>query len=288
MNRLKRKRRNKKIKILLLSVFVIGLMLVVPAYAYMRQKLNLNGNAQIFSSDYTGGNSCMGGVIYEITKWSNNDTYTYKIALKLTNNSDQDFNFWDVYFDVPSDVELLNYSGTEAEVIGTKIKTSNVSYNGVISPGNSVFFEVQISTLDSSYEPTNFVINNCHAGNNDGPGNSEEPDDPNNPDNPGNIGNVTNNLEINYVVVGSYGDCYQYDVVVKNIGNEKISGWSFSIIKPKNTSLSNSWNVNYIIKDDIIEFSNVAYNGSLDVGESISFGLVMATDIVDYIPSLAE
>ena len=45
------------------------------------------------------------------------------------------------FFDVPSDTELVTYSSTEASIIGTKVKASNVSYNSNVLSGDSISFE---------------------------------------------------------------------------------------------------------------------------------------------------
>lgn len=278
MNRIKLKKRKKR-NIMLVFGFIIGILLIVPAYAYMREQLKFDGKAKIIQSDL-----CSGEIDYEIYKWGGPDVYTYKLSLKLTNTGDKDYNFWKVYFDVPSDATVATYSASIAQIIGTKMEVSNESYNGFLIPGGSTNFEIQMTTSEESYEPTNFIIKNCTtsssgSGESGGTGgdSGESGDD------------SINNLEIEYKVVASYGNyIYQYDVVVKNVGTEKIDAWNFSIIKPVNTKVVNAWGANYVTGTDVIEFSNASYTGTINAGSSITFGLIIETDIFGYIPSLAN
>lgn len=270
MNRIKRRKQKKKFLILIIFVCITAFLLVFPAYAYMRQNLDIKGNTNIL--DLVTDSECSATVNYEIYTWSNNNTNYYRIVFTLTNNGNKDYNYWDVFFDVPSDTELATYSSVEASIIGTKVKASNVSYNGNILSGDSIAFEIQLTTNELNYIPNNITVNNCYA----------KMDEDNKP-------NVKDSIEVSFVVVGSYGNyTYQYDVFVKNISSTVINNWNFVLEKPTNTTLSNAWNANYVIKDDTIEISNMSYNGIIQPGESASFGLIIDTDILNYIPSLVE
>lgn len=271
-----RKKQKKKFKFIVLISILLVTVLIIPAYAYMQQQLGIEGKTLIL--DTSNDEACNGNVTYEIETWSNGNLNYYKLTFKITNIGVEDYNYWDVYFDVPDDTELSTYSSTEAERIGNKIKASNVVYNGNIKAGESTSFEIQLTTNATNYEPTTISLNNCVS--------SSEGDNSGGSSNDNDIEKIEG-IDIEFKVVGSYGNyTYQYDVIVKNNSKNKIDGWNFKIKKPANTKLTNAWNANYIIKEEEIEFSNADYNNVIDVDQSVMFGIIMETDIYGYIPEI--
>lgn len=263
MRKLRRLKRRKKIRMISMIVILIAVVFIVPAYAYMIQQLEIGGKVKIVGNNSL--NVCKGNVTFEVTPWSSGGDSYYKLSFIITNGSDKDYNFWDVYFDVPSDTKIQTYSSTEAVIVGGQIKASNVSYNGNLKPGDSTEFEIQIMTNAIDYEPTTIYVNNCVADSNNTVQNK--------------------NFVVEFVPTGGYGNyTYQYDVTVTNNGEEKVQGWVFYIEKPANTKLINAWNVNYIMTDTKIEFSNAAHNGYIEPGQSVTFGAVIETDIEGLIP----
>jgi Cellulose binding domain len=55
-------------------------------------------------------------------------------------------------------------------------------------------------------------------------------------------------------------------------GSAAISGWTVSVNLPSGATVSNSWNVNRSGNSGAVQFTNVAYNGSLGAGASTEFG----------------
>ena len=268
MRRIDRKRKNKQRKLILtISIFLI-VLLVVPAYAYLQKQLDINGKTSILVVD---DEVCEGNITYDIENWKNGEQTYYKISFTIYNNSAKDYNFWDVYFDVPADASLVSYSSSEAQIIGSRVKASNAVYNGIIKSGESTKFEIQLGTIEENYEPTNITINNCSADTSD------------------NSSSSIDNLLVDFKVTNSYGTyTYQYDVTVTNTSDTNIQGWSFSIEKPENTTLTNAWNINYIVKDSTIEFSNVDHNNLIEANKSVTFGMVITTDDINYVPQIVN
>ena len=159
MRKLNRLKKRKKFKLILTITILVAIVLVVPAYAYMREQLGVTGKTQIVQQ-YTE-DLCEGNVTYLVESWTSSDDKYYKISFTITNDGDKEYNFWDVYFDVPSDAELSTFSSTEAVIVGNQIKASNVSYNGNLAPGASTSFEIQFTSNASDYEPKLIYINNC-------------------------------------------------------------------------------------------------------------------------------
>lgn len=269
MRRIERIKKKRKRRIILFSIIFLLTLFVAPAYAYLSQQLKLSGRSYILVE----GNdvACEGNITYLIENWKNGEQIYYKLTFTILNNSAEDYNFWDVYFDVPEDTSLVSYSSTEAEIIGSRVKASNAVYNANIKAGESASFEIQLATKKENYEPTIITINNCTADvNNDSTGDHE-------------------NLLVEFKVTNSYGNyTYQYDVIITNNSSTTLRGWNFSIEKPVNIILSNAWNTNYIIKDSHIEFSNLEYNATIEPGQSVSFGAVITTDDINYKPKVVE
>jgi len=264
MNRIKR-RRKQKFKKIFVSIFCFLLisLLISSAYSLFSQQIKIEGNVSFGKSDLK---KCEGDIEFEITSWNNNNRNYYKIVFTLTNNSTNNYNDWNVYFDVPEDAILESYSSTTALITGTKIKASSLYYNSTILSKDSIQFEIQISTKLENYEPTNINLNNCFNNNES---------------------TTTDNLDITFNLTSTYGQYYYiYDVVVKNIGNDTIKNWSFEIDKSESTKLIDYWNVNYISKNNSIVFSSMTYNGTIAPSDSIVFGIVINTDDSSYVPSL--
>ncbi|MFK3984229.1 cellulose binding domain-containing protein [Micromonospora sp. NPDC050397] len=55
-------------------------------------------------------------------------------------------------------------------------------------------------------------------------------------------------------------------------GSSPISGWTVSMTLPSGASITNAWNSNRSGNSGAVQFTNVAYNGSLAAGQSTEFG----------------
>lgn len=271
MKKINRRNRIRKKRTIIIITILISIVFLAPVYAYMRKQLSLEGTATIITEDTK--KSCDGIITYTTNSWQSGNLNYYHFSFTLTNNGEKDFNFWEIYFDVPNDSEILTYSSSEVSLVGTKLMAQNVSYNGTILPTNSVTFEVQMSTSEENYRPTNIVINNCYYEDDD---TEENPND-----------DINGPLDIKFVPVASYGNyTFQYDVTVTNTSTLTINEWEFALEKLENTKINNIWNANYIIKEDSIILSNMTYNGTISPGDSITFGIIIDTDKRNFKPKV--
>lgn len=271
MKKINRRNRIRKKRTIIIITILISIVFLAPVYAYMRKQLSLEGTATIITEDTK--KSCDGIITYTTNSWQSGNLNYYHFSFTLTNNGDKDFNFWEIYFDVPNDSEILTYSSSEVSLVGTKLMAQNVSYNGTILPANSATFEVQMSTSEENYRPTNIVINNCYYEDDD---TEENPND-----------DIDGPLDIKFVPVASYGNyTFQYDVTVTNTSTLTINEWEFALEKLENTKINNIWNANYIIKEDSIILSNMTYNGTISPGDSITFGIIIDTDKRNFKPKV--
>ena len=262
-------RKRKKIRIYRVFLyFVLFLSMALAgnyAYSKLITGLDINGISKIEKTEL--GFACDANVTYEIQMWPG-DTWgtTYRILFTLTNKGIKTYTDWHVNFDIPDDADAVFNSSSEMTITGTKLRLESLFYNSIVAPGESVVFEVQLTTNNTNYEPSNITVNNCYEA----------------VDNEG----VHNELNIEYKFVQRADFyVYQYDIIVTNNANYAINNLSFSINKPSNGKIINIWNANYISKDNSIEFSNVTYNGNLEPGESATFGVMIGTDDAYYVPS---
>ena len=55
-------------------------------------------------------------------------------------------------------------------------------------------------------------------------------------------------------------------------GSAPIAGWSVSVTLPAGATITNAWNVNRSGNSGSVQFTNVAYNGTVPAGQSTEFG----------------
>ncbi len=74
---------------------------------------------------------------------------------------------------------------------------------------------------------------------------------------------------------GTYS--FLYDITLTNNSGAAISSWNISIAFNGDFTLTDTWNGTYTVKGTTIDISNVAYNGSLEDGASVSdVGFIIA------------
>lgn len=266
MRRIKKRKKIKLYRVFLYFTLFLSIALAGNyAYSRLMTKLDISGISQIEKTEL--GFACDADVTYEIQNWPGNTWgTTYRILFTLTNKGVKTYTDWHLNFDIPEDADAVFNSSSEMFITGTKLRLESLFYNSIVAPGDSVVFEVQLTTNNTNYIPSNITVNNCYEA----------------VDNEG----VHNELGIEYKFVQRADFyVYQYDIVVTNNANYAINNWAFSIKKPLNGRVVNVWNANYIVKGDSIEFSNVSYNGNLQPGQSATFGVMIGTDDAYYVPS---
>lgn len=77
---------------------------------------------------------------------------------------------------------------------------------------------------------------------------------------------------------------FQISMSLENNTDELLDGWKISIEKPENGEVLNYYNVNCIVKENNIEFSNVSYNSQIPSKEKITFEFQIATTNPYYKP----
>lgn len=84
-----------------------------------------------------------------------------------------------------------------------------------------------------------------------------------------------------YRAVNSWENGYQGEVTVMNTGRTQINGWTVTLLAPSGQTVVQVWNASLPGSGSSVTVSNLAWNGSLGVGASTSFGFTGDTSGAD-------
>lgn len=258
---MRRKKLNSRFLILL--CFFLLLFTISSAYAVLKQKLTLVGKANLVMKEETNQDYIVTYVIDH--KWYTNGKYYYDITFTLFNNTQNLLEGWQITLDAPEDVTIVNYSNVNCKVNGKKLELSSVTYNAQVPSKQSINFELQLSTIDPYYEPSNITIN----------GNSVIPPiDPIPPE-------EERNVEITLKEDNSWSSdkyyYYQYTATLKNISTTSIHSWQFDLNFSTESLIDQIWNAIASQENNNITIKNSTYNGIIQPNSEISFGFILKT-----------
>lgn len=100
-----------------------------------------------------------------------------------------------------------------------------------------------------------------------GDGSGPDPTDPTDPPQPGDCSATRK-------TTGSWGGGYQSEVTVKNTGTVPMLGWMVDWSLPAGHRIDSLWNGAMTAQGQAVMVHNAGHNGSLDPGESTTFGYV--------------
>lgn len=102
------------------------------------------------------------------------------------------------------------------------------------------------------------------------PGFPAEGTDPDDPGDPG--GGTTASCTAAYTVSSDWGDGFNAEVKVTNTGTAPLNSWKVTWNWTGSQKVTSMWNASYTQSGGTVTASNAAYNGSVPVGGSASFG----------------
>ena len=264
MRRLKSIMKNNILKIIL-SVFVFFIVFISIGYSLLVTNLNITGKANLIALDPQYNLS------YSIDSWYTNGEYYYNVNITITNNSNRILDNWSIKMDFPTNTSVTNTWNTTYQISNNNITFSNMSYNGNIGIGASTDFGFQIKDLTGDFYCKNVSINDIQL-----------PDSQ--PPEPIPQGKVV--VTFSKSNQWQSGDLYyySYNVSVNNMTNKKIKSWAFDLLFDSTTNLSQIWNAQYITSAGKIVISNMTYNGVIQAGNNVTFGMIITTKNSNYIP----
>ena len=277
-----RKRKRKQIKLSsIITIFALTLLFISTGYSLLSQELTVAGKGNLVYNPPTTDSGLV--FTYKIGKWYNNGTFGYIVIGKLTNNSDALVDGWSIVMDVPSDATEIQCYTSECKIENNKLELTNLSYNGIINQGESTAVSFILYTSDGEFEPgTNIVIKNL-ADESNPPAPTPTPTDTPSEDN-------QLKVDIEYNNGWTSGKKYikQYTFTLQNTLDTTINSWQIKISAPSSSNIVNIYNANYVKKAAEIIFSNVEYNGTIQPGQSISFGFQIEVKTSSYEPVVTE
>ncbi|PZF82865.1 cellulose-binding domain-containing protein, partial [Micromonospora endophytica] len=82
------------------------------------------------------------------------------------------------------------------------------------------------------------------------------------------------NCQVTYAVSGQWSGGFQGDVTIRNTGTSAINGWTLRWSFANGQQLNQAWNTSYTQSGTQVTATNVAYNGAISPGASVSFGFI--------------
>lgn len=286
MKKKKRGKSNNKFnKKIILMIFVLSLFFIGIGYSLLSEKIKITGKVKVYPKVEPKLDFDVETTIKD--SWYSNQEYFYNIGLKIINNSNIDTTSWKINFDIPKDSKITQNWNLSYNIQAMKLNITNVSYNSIIRKNSSEEVGLILSSKSSSnFIPKNMILiiytdispNGTEIKIKD----IQEPEVP----------DETNRMKVEFIKGNSWQEngkyAIQFKIKITNISVQKINSWEFSIGDINEILLKEYWNVNYILTNDKLKFSNVSYNGKLDPNASCEFGCTIISNKKDYIPLLLE
>lgn len=245
--------------ILLLTVFGVG-------YSYLSTSLSIRGNVSgiNISDDYIidpSSNPNLDINKFKVKKWEENGIIKTEYGFDVINISDQIYDGFKLTISFSTNVDSIDIWGYNHSFNDNVLTIISNEFG----PSNNQKAKIGFITT-SKYNINTITIKLDVLGDNS----------------PINLDNFT----VDFKITTSWGKyIYQYDVIVSNQTGGKINYWQLEIILPSNTKYMDGWDADFQVNNDTLIVSSTSYNSKLENNESVSFGLQLKTDIINFIPS---
>lgn len=240
----------KRRKTNLLLVFLIALVLLMSVgYSFLVQDIKISATAYITPK-----------AEYEEQQWGEEQITMQINNFVVPNNYNVQSRGWEVKFNVPSDINVTGAWNCLYTVDGTVLTVTNNNNNAVILPNGSTTFGLQFSTYDSTYV---IDVLSIAVFSDENPNPEEEM-------------NMSNNC-LSFSQQGPWGGGNSYtsvfNVTITNNTDADIFYWEAHIgINDDNFKITNAWNCDYVITEDELILTGLAYNSSIAKNRSVTVG----------------
>lgn len=238
----------------IIIIFVFISLFFSVGYSFLVQDLTIGGTVSLKDSTINDSISS-DDLKFTYTKggWYSNGYYYYQLDMKLENISVNDIKDWKVTISLPEDSEFIGAWDSSMQIENGKLVISG----GLIELGESLTFGVQFNTLTDNVEIEEIILNGTKIIIDDVGGTTGE-----------NV--VVNTKVINNWQSGEY--YYQYDIMITNNNDYDINSWQFKVVLPPNATMDSIWGANYINANGVVTLSNLDYNGTIKIGETLTIG----------------
>ena len=184
----------------------------------------------------------------------------FTVDITIENDTDSDIDGWSIGLDFSDNSSINNMWNANLSGNSPSYTASNVGYNRTIKVGQSrsIGFNAQKAV---SGEPAVLPDLSGVCDLDSSPPQEPDPEVP----------PVEINLLCEYEVTNEWGAGFTASVKLANAGETAIDEWQISMQYPDNTSIAGAWNAKLTNGIPLV-FNNENYNGSIDVGKSVSFG----------------
>lgn len=263
---MRRRFRKKKKFLFIFLIYIVLLALAGVSYALLTTSLNIKG--KITGTDINSEYSIAPGSIPYLTinkfrknRWQDAglEKTQYEFYVKNKGNETYDNFVLTITFQYNiSDINIWNYDYTLSNNI---LVITN--YNYTLKPND----EQVVNFIVGSTIPNNRILSIKLEVSDD----KEEID--------------LRNFLIVFSKTSGWGNyVYQYDVKITNKTGKRVNGWELKVTLPKNTSYINGWNAVYEVQGNTVIIKNASHNGRIDNNQTITIGLQLQTDIINFVP----
>lgn len=264
---MRRKRKRKHLSITFFFIIVIFMTVVSFGYSYLSLVLRIGGQitGQMNEQDYiivAGSNPNLAVNVSKINTWQENGLYQYQYSLKITNVGSTTLDNFKLTIDFMNRLENVSIWNYEYSVSGKTLTVINDTQ--ILSSGQSTTVDFIVSSKFQNQIIKAIkleVVTNTNV--------------------------VTlEQFNVNFNIASGWGQyTYQYNVTLTNKTGSKVSAWEVKITLPNGSTYVSGWSAIYSYTGNILTISNEQYNGKLNNNASVTIGLQLSTNIINFIPT---
>lgn len=277
-------------------IFIISILFLSTSYSIFSTSLSIEGKGnmveQPVKQDYT--------ITYTKDSWYSGGMHYYNFKMKVSNNTNKNLTSWIITVDIPDDIITTTCWSSICLVNNGNLTIENESYNSTILSNSYIEFGFSFSTsiAEVELETYKIYVNGSEPDPEDPDPEDPDPEDPDpedpDPEDPDpELPTYPSNLEGLNVTI-TYGNGWQsgskyikqYDIKIENNSNKNIKSWEFGIDLKGTIALESCWNATTFVENNILKVSNVSYNGNLNIGSNLTFGMQLSSTQVDFTPTI--
>lgn len=261
------RRRHKKLKLVKIGIiFSFFILMIGFGYSYLSTQIKIIGNVSGALDEEgiiveSGSNPELDFTIPSINRWQESGYYKSQFQFYLKNIGSESFDNYKITLTFNHNIETVNIWNNSYTIEGNKLIITNDSVN--LNPNNSIEIGFIASCLNANLNIVKIKMETTT---------STEEIDP-------------NKFTVAFNKTNGWGNyTYQYNVTLTNKTGSQITYWQLDVFLPDGTSYLSGWSAIFTFSGNSLIIKNESYNGRINNNSSVSFGLQLSTNIVDFVP----
>lgn len=265
---MRRRYKNKYLHIIL--IFLLLILSIGVGYSYLTTSLNITGNVK--------GTNQTGDIVIETgsnpnlkittpttnNNWQEGSLYKFQYSFRLSNIGSVNYDNYKITLKFNNNIVSADVWNNDYQINNNILTIIRPNYN--LAAGGYVDIGFIIASNSPNLKITSVKLEVVT---------DIEEIDP-------------NLFEIVFNKANEWGSyVYQYNVVLRNKTGRVINSWQFEINFPENTSFQSGWSAIFE-NNDKLTVKNTTYNGRIENNASITIGLQVSTNIVNFIPTVSK